>query len=78
MTGALKDFLRSQPVKRSEAAERPQLNPRPPDAEPARSAGGADAVGWKGAGASTPCDSLGNRVAGLLARPYPKLVECID
>ena len=51
-----------QPVKRSEAAERAQLNPRPPDAEPARSAGGADAVGWGSAGASTPCDSLGGRV----------------
>jgi len=31
VTGALKDFLRSQPVKQSEAAERPQLNPRPPE-----------------------------------------------
>jgi hypothetical protein len=27
------DFLRSQPVKRSEAAQRSQLNPRSPDAQ---------------------------------------------
>src|SRR6266550_709662 len=32
----------------------PTLNPRLPDAPPARSAGGADAVGWGSAGASTP------------------------
>ena len=45
-----------------EAPQAPQLNPRPPDAEPARSAGGADAVGWGSAGASTPCDSIEGRV----------------
>ena len=33
-----------------EAPQAPQLNPRPPDAEPARSAGGADAAGWEGPG----------------------------
>ena len=41
---------------------RRDLNPRPPDAEPARSAGVADAAGKGSAGASTPCDSLGGRV----------------
>src|SRR6266513_1935631 len=50
------------PASGAKAPQAPQLNPRPPDAEPARSAGGADAVGWGSAGASTPCDSLRDRV----------------
>src|SRR2546421_273666 len=47
--GVAPDAAACKPVKRSEAAQRPQLNPRPPDAEPARSAGGADTAG-KGRG----------------------------
>ncbi len=33
------------PASGAKAPQAPKLNPRPPDAEPARSAGGADAVG---------------------------------
>src|SRR5438067_9004440 len=50
------------PASGAKAPQAPKLNPRPPDAEPARSAGGADVVGWGSAGASTPCESLEGRV----------------
>src|SRR5207249_4896278 len=50
------------PASGAKAPQARKLNPRPPDAEPARSAGGADAVGKGSAGASTPCESLEGRV----------------